>query len=212
MAHTQSLSLLPRTAHSFPFIELRQSLPSKVAAISPFVEQLMRFILKFRSADGTESDIEMALDEALYDLNLPVAERGMNAWNRNFLPEPSSPGKRSRENDSFHGDGRRKIRRTMSTKLSGAQDSIWADITAAPAHRAANNEWEDAQFNEKATVKESFITTRNPEHLAQQDQANSLNTFQKTTGSIFGGTVVYIHLFDAVKVRSLFSNPRYLLT
>jgi serine/threonine-protein kinase RsbW len=65
MAHTQSLSLLPRTAHSFPFIELRQSLPNKVAAISPFVEQLMRFILKFRSADGTESDIEMALYEAL---------------------------------------------------------------------------------------------------------------------------------------------------
>ena len=65
MAHTQSLSLLPRTAHSFPFIELRQSLPSKVAAISPFVEQLMRFILKFRSTDGTESDIEMALYEAL---------------------------------------------------------------------------------------------------------------------------------------------------
>jgi len=65
MAHTQSLSLLPRTVHSFPFIELRQSLPSKVAAISPLVEQLMRFILKFRSADGTESDIEMALYEAL---------------------------------------------------------------------------------------------------------------------------------------------------
>jgi len=34
MAHTQSLSLLPRTAHSFPFIELRQSLPSRVAANS----------------------------------------------------------------------------------------------------------------------------------------------------------------------------------
>ena len=65
MAYTQSLSLLPRTAHSFPFIELRQSLPSKVADISPFVEQLMPFILKFRSADGTESDIEMALYEAL---------------------------------------------------------------------------------------------------------------------------------------------------
>src|ERR1700748_2041988 len=140
--------------------------------------------IKVVSEEWLRDSVErgMALDEALYDLNLPVAERGMNAWNRNFLPEPSSPGKRSRENDSFHGDGRRKIRRTMSTKLSGAQDSIWADITAAPAHRAANNEWEDAQFNEKATVKESFIPTRNPEHLAQQDQANSLNTFQKTTG------------------------------
>jgi serine/threonine-protein kinase RsbW len=65
MAHTQSLSLLPRNAHSSPFIELRQSLPSKVAAISPFTEQLMRFILNFRMADGSEIDIEMALLEAL---------------------------------------------------------------------------------------------------------------------------------------------------
>jgi serine/threonine-protein kinase RsbW len=65
MAHTQSLSLLPRHDHSSPFIELRQLLPSRVEVIAPFAEQLMRFILKFRSPDGTEADIEMALHEAL---------------------------------------------------------------------------------------------------------------------------------------------------
>src|SRR5580700_8541988 len=65
MVHTQSLSLLPRNVHAVPFVELRQSLPSKVAAISPFTEQLMRFILNFRMADGSEIDIEMALREAL---------------------------------------------------------------------------------------------------------------------------------------------------
>jgi serine/threonine-protein kinase RsbW len=65
MAHTQSLSLLPRNGHSVPFIELRQSLSSTVAAISPFIDQLMRFVLHFRSADGSEIDIEMALREAL---------------------------------------------------------------------------------------------------------------------------------------------------
>jgi serine/threonine-protein kinase RsbW len=65
MVHTQSLSLLPRTAHSVPFVELRQSLPSRVAVVSPFVDQLIRFILKFRIADGSEIDIEMALLEAL---------------------------------------------------------------------------------------------------------------------------------------------------
>jgi serine/threonine-protein kinase RsbW len=65
MAHNQSLSLLPRTAHSVPFVELRQSLPSRVAVVSPFVDQLIRFILKFRIADGSEIDIEMALLEAL---------------------------------------------------------------------------------------------------------------------------------------------------
>jgi serine/threonine-protein kinase RsbW len=65
MAHTQSLSFLPRGGHSVPFVELRQSLSSKVAAISPFVDQLVRFVLYFRRADGSETDIEMALREAL---------------------------------------------------------------------------------------------------------------------------------------------------
>jgi serine/threonine-protein kinase RsbW len=65
MFQTQSLSLLPRNGHSVPFVEVRQSLPSKVAAIFPFADQLMRFILSFRSADGSETDIEMALHEAL---------------------------------------------------------------------------------------------------------------------------------------------------
>jgi serine/threonine-protein kinase RsbW len=65
MVHTQSLSLLPRNTHSVSFVELRQSLPSKVAAISPYADQLMRFILNFRRADGSEADIEMALHEAL---------------------------------------------------------------------------------------------------------------------------------------------------
>jgi len=65
MAHTQSLSLLPRNGHSVPFVELRQSLPSRVGVVSPFVDQLMRFILTFRMADGSEIDIEMALLEAL---------------------------------------------------------------------------------------------------------------------------------------------------
>ena len=65
MIHTQSFSLMPRNGHSAPFIEVRHSLPSQVAAISPFADQLMRFILKFRSSDGSEPDIEMAVREAL---------------------------------------------------------------------------------------------------------------------------------------------------
>ena len=83
MAHTQSLSLLPRNAHSGPFIELRQSLPSKVAVISPFVDQLMRFILNFRSADGSEIDIEMALREAL--ANAVIHGNGENSYKRVYV-------------------------------------------------------------------------------------------------------------------------------
>jgi serine/threonine-protein kinase RsbW len=83
MAHSQSLSLLPRTAHSAPFVELRQSLPSRVAAVSPFVDQLMRFILNLRMADGSEIDIEMALLEAL--ANAVIHGNGDNSGKRVYV-------------------------------------------------------------------------------------------------------------------------------
>jgi serine/threonine-protein kinase RsbW len=83
MVQIRSLSMLPRAAHSVPFVELRQSLPSTVAAIFPFTEQLMRFILNFRSADGSETSIEMALHEAL--ANAVVHGTGENACERVYV-------------------------------------------------------------------------------------------------------------------------------
>ena len=83
MAHIQSLSLLPRNGHSAPFVELRQSLPSKVAAISPFTDQLIRFILNFRSVDGSKGDIEMALHEAL--ANAVIHGNGENSCKRVYV-------------------------------------------------------------------------------------------------------------------------------
>jgi serine/threonine-protein kinase RsbW len=65
MAHKQALSLSPQTIRSFPFVQLRQSLPSQIALISPFVDQLMRFIAKCRNQEGCGLEIEMALREAL---------------------------------------------------------------------------------------------------------------------------------------------------
>src|SRR6266853_3492142 len=83
MVHTQSLSLLPQNAHSVPFVELRQSLPSRVGVVSPFVDQLMRFILDYRMADGTEVDIEMALLEAL--ANAVIHGNGDNSGKRVYV-------------------------------------------------------------------------------------------------------------------------------
>jgi serine/threonine-protein kinase RsbW len=119
MAHTQSLSFLPRNGHSVPFVEVRQSLTSKVAAISPFVDQLMRFILNFRSADGSETDIEMALHEALAnavthgngenshkrvyvgcrcymngEVSITVRDEG-RGFHSNAVPDPTSCGERT---------------------------------------------------------------------------------------------------------------------
>ena len=65
MAHGQALSHAPRVFRRVPFLELRQSLPSRISIVSPFVDQLMRFIGRFRNADGGELEIETAVREAL---------------------------------------------------------------------------------------------------------------------------------------------------
>jgi len=65
MAHEQALLFTASAFRSVPFVELRQSLPSRISIISPFVDELMCFIATFRKSDGSEMDIEMALREAL---------------------------------------------------------------------------------------------------------------------------------------------------
>lgn len=64
-AQTRTFDQLPGTSRSGPSVELQQSLASQVEAIEPFTEQLMRFIAKFRTLDGSEASIELAVHEAL---------------------------------------------------------------------------------------------------------------------------------------------------
>jgi len=51
--------------HSGPCLELERSLTSEVGAISPFVDKLMLLIRKCGCAPEGESDVEIALREAL---------------------------------------------------------------------------------------------------------------------------------------------------
>jgi serine/threonine-protein kinase RsbW len=65
MAQSQSFIGQLCPSRFSPFVELHQSIPSQVEAISPFLDQLMRFIRRFRTEDGSEVDIEIAVREAL---------------------------------------------------------------------------------------------------------------------------------------------------
>src|SRR5580704_2734824 len=56
---------MPRAHQAGPCLRLIRSLPSKVAAISPFVDKLMRLIRKCGHAPEGENDVEIALREAL---------------------------------------------------------------------------------------------------------------------------------------------------
>lgn len=65
MVNQESQSFVSRNTRSFPFVEVRQSFSSTIPTISPFVDQLMGFIRRFRGSDGVDTNIEMALREAL---------------------------------------------------------------------------------------------------------------------------------------------------
>lgn len=80
MAQTHTLALQACDSQCESFAQLWQSFPSTIEAISPVLDQLMRFILQFRSADGSEIDIELAVREAL--VNAIVHGNGGNASKR----------------------------------------------------------------------------------------------------------------------------------
>lgn len=105
---------LARISQRCPYVELEQSLPSELTAISP--DQLMVFIHKFREADGSEVDIEIALREALAnavahgnhenphrrvyvtcrcstegEVSITVRDEGRGFDNR-AVPDPTTPG------------------------------------------------------------------------------------------------------------------------
>lgn len=125
MAHTQALNHVPQSFQSTPFVELR-SFPSQVQVLSQFVDQLMRFLLHFRSADGSEVNIETALREALAnavvhgnrenpskrvyvecrgytdgEVSITVRDEGPGWFDSNTVPDPTTPERRLFE----HGRG-----------------------------------------------------------------------------------------------------------
>jgi serine/threonine-protein kinase RsbW len=108
-----------------PCIEIELSLPSKVAAISHFVDKLMLLIKKSQCARGHEMDIEIALREALAnaavhgnhedprkhvhvrcrckadeDVSIVVRDEGQG-FDPNAVPDPTS----SQAIESSHGRG-----------------------------------------------------------------------------------------------------------
>jgi len=82
MAQTHA-TLVPQRLHSGTYAELRQSFPSRLQAIQVSVDELMRFILDFRNGDGSETDIEIALREAL--ANAVVHGNGENSCKRVYV-------------------------------------------------------------------------------------------------------------------------------
>jgi serine/threonine-protein kinase RsbW len=122
-----------QTSRPASFVELRNTLPSHVDIISPFVDGLMRFISRFRVADGNNVEIELALREAIAnaivhgnqedphkrvyvkcrctgdgEVSVTVEDEG-HGFNHDAVPDPTSPHNRLRT----HGRGIYLIRTLM---------------------------------------------------------------------------------------------------
>jgi serine/threonine-protein kinase RsbW len=133
MADAKVASPASQSFQSFPFVELRNSLPSHVDIVSPFVDQLMHFIARFRGADGNSFEIELALREALVnailhgnqedphkrvyvkcrcmtdgEVSITVEDEG-HGFEYDAVPDPTSPDNRLRT----HGRGIYLMRASM---------------------------------------------------------------------------------------------------
>ena len=70
---------------SVSFVELRYTVPSHVDIISPFVDQLMRFISRYRGRDECNFEIELALREALAKMARCAHTSGRDGAKKGYL-------------------------------------------------------------------------------------------------------------------------------
>jgi serine/threonine-protein kinase RsbW len=133
MSPARVASPASQSFYSAAFVGLRNTLPSDVDIISPFVDQLMRFIARFRGADQNHVEIEIALREALVNaivhgnhndprkrvyvncrcmtdgqVSITVEDEG-KGFGHDGVPDPTSPSNRQRT----HGRGIYLIRTLM---------------------------------------------------------------------------------------------------
>jgi DNA replication regulator DPB11 len=150
----------------------------------------------------------MALNESLYEPTTPEEEQGKGAWNRE--PQPNVVlGKRLREDEtrkkSNGANSKRKIRRTMSARLSGNQGNLWADIAGAPLSVSApdNSGFQD-DANAVDSRRKPAGETAQPEPTGQDSTASTVvqEPSSKPRG-LFQGAKVYVHGFTGEKLGIL---------
>jgi serine/threonine-protein kinase RsbW len=118
---------------SSSFVELRHTLPTHVDIVSTFVDQMMRFISRFRVTEGDNFEIELALREALSnaivhgnqedpdkcvyvkcrctedgEVSITIEDEG-RGFKTDSVPDPTSPDNRLRT----HGRGIYLMRTSM---------------------------------------------------------------------------------------------------
>ncbi|KAK0128600.1 hypothetical protein ONS95_000563 [Cadophora gregata] len=169
--------------------------------------------LKIVSIEWVRDSLErgMILDERLYDPALPPDERGKDAWDKT-APKRTSLGKRSRDESTTSLDGgKRKLRRTASTKLSTQNEQIWGDIVGGGARGSVTQVNRSGQWgtNEEEITKPKAQSTSVEVQKSNQPMQPTIEKPQPAQG-IFSGCRFYTYGFSPERTQilhgHLFSN------
>ncbi|KAL1626115.1 protein kinase activating protein dpb11 [Diplodia seriata] len=166
--------------------------------------------LKTVSLEWLTDSVErrMTLDEALYDPFLPKEMRGKGAFKK--LPAETTPlGKRLRTPAAEEVEGKRKLRRTASTKLGSQSSAIWNDITSGSfgvRQQEEDNLWQDLANNGAGCNEVVPAMSKADDHGSasrdQPDGAHDQPLFKRNAGC-FDGRIIYVYGFDRTKLEDL---------
>lgn len=149
----------------------------------------------------------MLLDEKLYDPALPKDDRGKDAWDRT-KPKRTSLGKRQREDSMASMDGgKRKLRRTASTKLSTQNEQIWGDIVGGGGNATPqvnrSGQW-GGDANESAVSQQP--KSKKPEGHQRGLSMQSTIENPPALKGIFSGCRFHLHGFSQQKSDVLYGH------
>ena len=157
----------------------------------------------------------MMLDEELYSPTMSPETRGLGAtsFSKGQANEDSPSRKRKLQQGSkvqMGVEGKRKLRRTASTRLESQNSGIWADLGGGETSQSRTGaEWDEEQST--GSAKESLSVSRKDSY--RPDTPQSQPTF--TTGGpkvqhdinlIFDSCTFIIHGFDRRKTKILYDH------
>ncbi|KAI1338267.1 hypothetical protein F5Y15DRAFT_137256 [Xylariaceae sp. FL0016] len=146
----------------------------------------------------------MILDEDCYDPTLPEQDRGKGAWTRKYNRQ-ASLGKRTRDGPATKAEeGRRKLRKSASMKLSSQRDNLWGDILVnhSSADLSRADQVERAPSVPSIHVAESVGPQ--PE-VGEKVQPADMETRPSNRG-IFAGCRFLVHGFSSAKEKVVFEH------
>ncbi|KAL8701500.1 MAG: hypothetical protein Q9224_000477, partial [Gallowayella concinna] len=178
----------------------------------------MDWKIKIVAAEWLDQSLErgMILDEKLYTLSTPSAERGCNAWSRRTL-STTSLGKRAFDGDVLL-NGPRKLRRLASTKLSSQNVGLWTDIVShdSRTEELRHDQWSEQLVSHGSSFQGgSFTDVKSEPTGTAMAKAHSKTTVMTSVTplappmvdppqimGIFAGKKLYLHGFNEKKYIS----------